>query len=63
MKEELFKGNAQFVQNMTFGLWEKMIAQVRKMFFKTPMNTRATISVMLLYLFAYTEALFDFEGD
>ena len=43
MEEELFKGNAQFVQNMTFGLWEKM------MFFKTPMNTRATISVMLLY--------------
>ena len=49
MEEELFKSNAQFVQNMTFGLWEKMIAQVRKMFFKIPMNTRATISVMLIY--------------
>ena len=24
-----FKGNAQFVQNMTFGLWEKMIAQLQ----------------------------------
>ena len=44
----LFKGNAQYDQNTTFGLSEKMIAQLRKMLCKIPMNTRATISVMLL---------------
>ena len=42
------KGNAQFVQNTTFGLYEKMIAQRRKMFCEIRINTRATISVMLL---------------
>ena len=57
-----FKGNAQFVQNTTFGLWEKTIAQFRKMFRKIPMNTHATISVMLVCQFAYAEALLDFKG-
>ena len=42
------KGNAQFVQNTTLGLLEKMVAQYRKRFCKIPRNTRATISVMLL---------------
>ena len=54
------KGNLQFVQNATFGLWEEMIAQLQKMFCKTPMNTRATISVILLCKIAYAEALFEF---
>ena len=56
------KGNAQFVQNTTFGPWEKMIAQLRQMFCKILMNTRAPISVMLLCLFVYAEALLDFKG-
>ena len=56
------KVKAQFVQNTTFGLWEKTIAQLRKMFRKVPMNTHATISCMLLCWFVYAEALFDFEG-
>ena len=41
---------------------KKMIAQLRKMFPKIPMNTYVTISVLLLCSFAYTEVLFDFEG-
>ena len=32
------------------------------MFRKIPINTRVTISVMLLCQFVYAEALFDFEG-
>ena len=36
-----------------------MIAQLWKMFCKTPMNTHATISAMLLRWFVYAEALFD----
>ena len=35
---------------------KKMIAQLQKMFCKIPINTRATISVMIL------SPLFDFEG-
>ena len=58
----LIKENAKFVQNKTFGLWEKTIAQLWNIFCKMPMNTRATISVMLLCQFVYAEALFDFEG-
>ena len=42
------KEYAKFVKNTTFGPWEKMKVQPRKMFFKIPMNARATISVMLL---------------
>ena len=41
---------------------KKMIAQLRKMFPKIPMNTYVTISVLLLCSFVYTEVLFDFEG-
>ena len=36
-------------QKTTFGLWEKTIAQLRKMFRKIPMNTLATISVTLVF--------------
>ena len=43
-----FEGNAQFIKKTTFGLWEKTIAQLRKMFRKIPMNTHATISVTLV---------------
>ena len=57
-----FKGNAQFVKNMTFGLWGKTIAQFRKIFHKIPMNTHATISIMLVCQSVYAEALFDFKG-
>ena len=42
---------------------KKLIAQLRKMFCKIPLNTHAIISVMLLCSFVYAEALFDFEGD
>ena len=35
-------------QKTTFGLWEKTIAQLRKMFRKIPMKTLATISVTLV---------------
>lgn len=55
------KENAQFIQNKTFGLWEQMIAQLRKSFCKIPINTLVT-SVMLLCRFVYAEALFDFQG-
>ena len=41
------KGNAQFIENRTFGLKEKTIAQFRKMLPKISMNTHATISIML----------------
>ena len=56
------KEKAQFVQNMTFRLWEKAIAQLQKMFRTIAMNTNATISVMLVCQFVYAETLFDFEG-
>ena len=46
-KTSKFKGNAQFVKNKTFGLWEKMITQLQKMFYKIPMNAHATICVKL----------------
>ena len=46
--EHSFNGNAHFVQNRTFGLWEKMISQLRKLFCKIPLNTCATTSVTLL---------------
>ena len=42
-----FKGNAQFVKDTTFGLWEKMIAQTRRMFCKIPMNALVIVSVIL----------------
>ena len=42
------KGNGQFIKNSTVGLWEKMVAQLRKMFCKILMNARATISLILL---------------
>ena len=58
----LLKGNVQFVQNTTFGLWEKTIAQLRKMFRKIPMNTYAIISVMLVCRFVYAKTLLDFKG-
>ena len=58
---EHIKGNAQFVQNTTFGIREKTIAQFRKMFRKIPINAHASISVMLVYQFVFAEALFDFE--
>ena len=52
----------QFIQNTTFGLWEKTIAQLREMFQKIPMNTHVTISIMLVCQFVYAEVLFDFKG-
>ena len=45
------KGNVQFVKNTTFGVWEKMIAQLWKMFCKKPMNTHATNLRMLKHCF------------
>ena len=42
------KGNAQCVNNTTFGLWEKMIVQLRRLYCRIPVNAHATISVMLL---------------
>ena len=45
---KLFRVRRQIFQNITFGLLEKMMAQPQKMFCKIPMNTRATIFVMLL---------------
>ena len=56
------KRNAQFIQNSTFGLWQKTIAQLRKMFLKIPMNTHATISATLVCSFVYAEVLLGFEG-
>ena len=53
---KVFRGNAQFVQNTIFGLLEKMIAQLRKMFSKISMNICATISFMLLAnLFTFSD--------
>ena len=40
-----------------------MKAQLRKMFCKISMNTRATISVMLLCLFVYLERCLILRGD
>ena len=45
---KLFSVRWQIFQNTTFGLLEKMMAQPQKMSCKIPMNTRATIFVMLL---------------
>ena len=59
---EILEGNAQFVQNMTFGLCEKMIAQLRKIFCKIQMNTRATISVMLFLLICFCRSVVWFWG-
>ena len=56
------KGNVQLVQNTAFGLWEKTIVQLRKMFHKISMNTYAIISVMLVYRIVYAKTLLDFEG-
>ena len=39
-----------------------MTAQLQKMLLKIPVNTHATISVMLLCWFVYTKALFGLEG-
>ena len=58
----LLKGNVQLVQNAAFGLWEKTIAQLRKMFRTIPMNRYAIISVMLVCRFVYAKTLLDFEG-
>ena len=48
-----FKENRQYVKNMTFEVWEKILAHLRKMFSKIPIDTRAL---------DYVEAVFDFEG-
>ena len=60
--KHIIKGNAQLAKNTTFKLWEKMMAQLRKMFCKIPMNACAAISVMLLCSFVYAEVLLHFEG-
>ena len=39
-----------------------MTTQLQKMLLKIPVNTHATISVMLLCWFVYTKALFGLEG-
>ena len=48
-------------ETQKFGLWEKMIAQSRKMFCIMQINTRATISVLLLWYFVHADRIFDFE--
>ena len=39
-----------------------MTAQLQKLLLKIPVNTHATISIMLLCWFVYTKALFGLEG-
>ena len=52
--------NSLIIRPLDFQI--KKIAQLRIMFCKIPMNTHATICVMLVCQFFYAEVLFDFEG-
>ena len=38
---------------LNFGIWEKMVAHLRKIFSKIPINTRGLV---------YADALIDYEG-